>query len=405
MIVAGLPAFVKYDVDDNKVKAVEQLEESSRIIKPPNIEEYPYEPYEFANIKEVEKYVDRAKGETVDSLYLKVKSISQKYNDQDEHKIVLLAADSIWSYFQDKFSTTHYAAVIGDSGSGKNTYGDTFGAIGYRAINMTDPTAANIFRVLGTIEPGQCTIIADEAEKIDQSSEIMSTLKTGYHIKSKVPRVNMNNNKQEFFWTFCFKMMIAERSPDISKAKGVMDRTFKIKTYKGRPQSDIKEVLKPSGNPRLQSLLNELTDLRKLMLVYRLIHFKDAVVDIDIGLEGRNKELCKPLLQLFYNTNSQNEVKSSLQQFVDSKNQTKGHTIEAVLYPIVVNLISKIGNKVYASQLWYEITHNLDGKYDDRKPNEYHTVDYNILYRNTITNIICDKFGASREPKKDGTVH
>ena len=91
MIVAGLPAFVKYDVDDNKVKAVEQLEESSRIIKPPNIEEYPYEPYEFANIKEVEKYVDRAKGETVDSLYLKVKSISQKYNDQDEHKIVLLA--------------------------------------------------------------------------------------------------------------------------------------------------------------------------------------------------------------------------------------------------------------------------------------------------------------------------
>lgn len=119
MIVAGLPAFVKYDVDDNKVKAVEQLEESSRIIKPPNIEEYPYEPYEFANIKEVEKYVDRAKGETVDSLYLKVKSISQKYNDQDEHKIVLLAADSIWSYFQDKFSTTHYAAVIGDSGAGK----------------------------------------------------------------------------------------------------------------------------------------------------------------------------------------------------------------------------------------------------------------------------------------------
>ena len=98
--------------------------------------------------------------------------------------------------------------------------------------------------------------------------------------------------------------MIAERSPDISKAKGVMDRTFKIKTYKGRPQSDIKEVLKPSGNPRLQSLLNELIDLRKLMLVYRLIHFKDAVVDIDIGLEGRNKEYanryfnCSTIIQI-----------------------------------------------------------------------------------------------------------
>jgi len=57
---------------------------------------------------------------------------------------------------------------------------------------MTDLTAANFFRVLGTLEPGQCTVVADESEKIDQSPEIMSTLKTGYHIKGRVARVNMN---------------------------------------------------------------------------------------------------------------------------------------------------------------------------------------------------------------------
>jgi hypothetical protein len=32
------------------------------------------------------------------------------------------------------------------------------------------------------------------------------------------------------------------------------------------------------------------------MLVYRLVHFDDAILDIDIGLDGRDKELCKPLL-------------------------------------------------------------------------------------------------------------
>ena len=47
---------------------------------------------------------------------------------------------------------------------------------------MTDPSAANIFRCLGTIEPGQCTIILDEADKIDKSPEMMAILKTGYQL-------------------------------------------------------------------------------------------------------------------------------------------------------------------------------------------------------------------------------
>jgi hypothetical protein len=46
----------------------------------------------------------------------------------------------------------------------------------------------------------------------------------------------------------------------------------------------------------------------------------------------------------------------------------------------------------------------IQGKYDDRKPNEYHSSDYGTIYRNTITNIICDKFGAERKRKNDGTV-
>ena len=45
----------------------------------------------------------------------------------------------------------------------------------------------------------------------------------------------------------------------------------------------------------------------------------------------------------------------------------------------------------------------ISGKDDDRKPNEYHTSDYGTIYRNTITNIICDKFGAERKRKNDGT--
>ena len=80
-----------------------------------------------------------------------------------------------------------------------------------------------------------------------------------------------------------------------------------------------------------------MTDFRKLMLVYRLLHFKDPIPDVDIGLDGRDKELCKPLIQLFNNTASEQIIRSALQNFLDLKNQRKSNLIEAALHPIIVN--------------------------------------------------------------------
>ena len=62
-------------------------------------------------------------------------------------------------------STTHYIGVIGENSSGKSTIGDTFEAVGYRVVNMTDPSAAILFRILGTLEPGQCTLVQMRAKK------------------------------------------------------------------------------------------------------------------------------------------------------------------------------------------------------------------------------------------------
>lgn len=402
MILSGLPVFLKSE--NREIISVEEVEESSRIIKAPRAEEYPSEAYEFADMEEVLTFVKRAKDESIDSLYQRAKTIVKKYNDQDEDKQILIAVDIVGSYFQDRFSTTHYDIVIGDNGSGKSTVGDTFEAVGYRPVNMTDPTAANLFRLLGTIEPGQCTIIADEAEKIDQSSDMMSILKTGYHIKKKIARTNNNTWKQEFFFTYCFKMIIAEKSPSQSNAKGVLDRAFIITTYKGIPGYDIKEVLNPAGDKKRQQLLDELIDFRKLMLIYRLIHFADPIADIDIGLDGRDKELCKSVIQLFYGTKSQKEIEAALQKFMDAKNQRKESTIEAALYPIIANLISQYGNELAASQVWESIKDQVEGTSPERKPNEYHTSDYGPIYRNTITNIMCDKFGAKRKHKETGNV-
>jgi hypothetical protein len=405
ILLEGRPVFLKYE--DGNLKVIEHIEEINRIIRAPSHEEYPYEPYEFTSKDEIQSYLEQAKQASIESLYLKAKELVQDYNDQDHNKLVVFATDIIFSYFQDKFATTHYVSVVGDNDSGKSSLGITFEATGYRPVYMTDPSAANIFRCLGTIESGQCTIILDEADKIDKSPEMMAILKTGYQLNGKVPKINTNTLRQEFFFTYSLKIIISERSMSLTEAKGVYDRTFSFTAYAGDPTFDIKETLNPQGIVACQSRLDQLRAFRKLMLIYRLVHFHDKIPDIDTGLKRRNRELCKPILQLFHDSGmeTQTEIKSMLEHFLAIKKYRKENTIEVFLLPLIINLVSENGIELPASSIWHRITAGgVDGHYDERRPNEYQTADFGTIYRNSITNIICDKFGAQRRHKERGNI-
>jgi hypothetical protein len=396
VIIGGLPFFIKYDVESDEILVVENIKENSRVLRPPNYEEYPYRPYEFVDAAELSEYVKRAKNESIDSLYQKALDIVKLFNDQDNYKQNIIAIDIVWSYFQDKFGTTHYLGVTGDNDSGKSSIGNTFEAVGYRCVNMTSPSAPNIFRVLGMIEPGQCTLVLDEADKIDGDIDIMNILKTGYDYSKRVPKTN-NTWKLEFFWTYCFKIIIGEKSLSHFKAKGLLDRTLSFSVFPGEAKLDIKEVTNPQGDPELEHALEGLLDFRKLMLVYRLLHFSDPVIDLDIGLKRRNRELCKPYIRLFYGTEAQKEIEQTFQILIDLKNGRKAKSIEAILIPVIINLVEEKGNEISSNVIWNYITENIEGESPYGSTNEYHTEDH-ILYRNTITKILEDKFGA--EPPK-----
>jgi hypothetical protein len=398
VIVGGLPFFIKYDAESDEIMVVEKIVENSRILRPPDHEEYPYSPYEFVDAAELSEYASRAINETIDSLYQKALGIVKLFNDQDNYKQSIITIDLVWSYFQDKFGTTHYLGVTGDNDSGKSSIGNTFEAVGYRCVNMTSPSAPNIFRVLGMIEPGQCTLVLDEADKIDNDIDIMNILKTGYDYSKRVPKTNTNTWKLEFFWTYCFKIIIGEKSLSRFKAKGLLDRTLSFSVFPGEASLDIKEVMNPQGDPELEQALGRLLDFRKLMLVYRLLHFNDPVIDLDIGLKRRNRELCKPYIRLFYGTESQKEIEYTFQTLIDLKNSRKAKSIEAILIPVIVDLVEENGNELSSNVIWNYVTENLEGQFPYGSTNEYHIEDH-ILYRNTITKILEDKFGA--EPPKD----
>ncbi len=74
--------------------------------------------------------------------------------------------------------------------------------------------------------------------------------------------------------------------------------------------------------------------------MYRLIHIKDPYKEITIGVDGRDEELCKPLLQLLYSLGASpektlTEIERTLEHFLINKNKRKNDSLEASIYPIV----------------------------------------------------------------------
>lgn len=65
-------------------------------------------PYTYSNLNEINSiYKTRATTATYDMLYKQALEFTKLFNTQDTHRQVLIAADIVWSYFQDKFATCH----------------------------------------------------------------------------------------------------------------------------------------------------------------------------------------------------------------------------------------------------------------------------------------------------------
>ena len=142
-------------------------------------------------------------------------------------------------------------------------------------------SAANHLRIGGTVEPGQVTIVEDEADGIEDDAEKMKILKTGYKFQGKVPRINMLQKSQPMNWfhTYAMRLLMAEKALDQINAKGLLDRTFKLYFRPGDPKYVIDDAIHERGN-----LYGEFMSFRKTMLCWRLVHFADKLPDIEVNL-------------------------------------------------------------------------------------------------------------------------
>jgi hypothetical protein len=294
-------------------------------------------------------------------------------------------------------------------------------------------TSANIFRSLGSLNEGQVTICEDELDDLEDDRDKKRIYVNGYSAGIRVFRTEESggiglskNRKPTKYNTYCFKAFAAEGLPDVMKAKGFNQRIIVLHCSTGFPEYNIKEVNSPAGDQTYENLLAELEHVRKILLMYRLLHYFDGLPNIKVNLKGREKELFYPLIRLFQNTGSTlEELKSVIDHFVNKRRENNEQTLHAQIYRSIIKLLvkeyviskekSKLVNnnrsnekeiklklEYLFSELWDHFLFDLDGQEITNKKRSADFGELGEVSQKEVSKILIEVFGSKRKKTSAG---
>ncbi len=400
VIVDRLPKFVCYNA--GTFNLVDKIEVANYSIYPADtiISSNP-NPYSFESEQEVSEYFEMAKKETMDSLFEKILAEFRRYLNAEEHTLIILAADTLYSYFQNKFGTTHYNIFVGDSGSGKNSALLVIKMLGYRPFYVTSASPANYYTFLGDIQEGQGIILEDEADDIGNSSDKKNVLKTGYSSGGCVPKVSFSrdgNRYQESYHTFCFKCFAMEELPGDKNNRGMFDRSFLHHLFKGEVPFNIKNII----NDKESTLYKNLIHLRKLLLAFKLLNSNIRFPEIKTNLTARDAELTLPLLKIFYGSKNFEKIRKSLSTMIYEKTMKKSNSLESKITE-TLGILSNSENNTDKNIINFtnEEFENIFKKVAETKDNPFDVIGFTFFLNDgtkvskyKISNLLRSKFNA-----------
>lgn len=352
VLIDKVPKFLIANNGTGEVSVVDfiPLGKEDKIASPLAAESYINKPYMFNSQLELEDVIKEARKYDLDHLYRMVKRIWKKYVDAEDFHISICAADTIFTFFQDKAGMTHYLFFVGGPGSGKSNNLEVFHFLAYRNMTSAGITPATFYRFYGGTEEGIGTICEDEANDLDENEDKMRFYKNGYTTGKPIIRNDDSESGRipQKFFTFGWKALAAERLPDSILAKGFMDRTIPMRCTYGFPEYDITEVTNPMGEDKFIHLLQELEKARNLLLIYRILHHDDKFPDIPLNITGREKQLFKPILRIFNNTETQKELEDVISNYINERRAANVDSQHAFIYRIVVKIVVKIVVRIFA---------------------------------------------------------
>jgi hypothetical protein len=431
-IIDGQPK-ISSMIDLSKQKGIILVphENSSQVTAPVVI------PYNFRDKEEIEYFISVAKQKSIDDLFLMSESIWEKILvAKSKEVITFYAVDTIYSYFQDLFPTTHYDMIVGNPGAGKGAILVSFRLQGYRAVMAAGMSGANLLELLGSVEACQITLLEDEFQNIEKDPDKEVIYKIGYDETNLVPKTldgNKSNRHNRWYHPHCFKVFASEKAPDSKNLGGFNDRTFRMKSLKGRPKILAKNILhefqksEDKQNPKYKDIISKINYLRKLLLVYRILHQGDIIEEVPLNIDGRALELTSPQIYLFSSDKlvSKDEDKRvlhkkvlpALSKFLREKGEISEKTIEGIIYQTLQELFEinpaentlDFNNETRTKYtLTYDDICNKVRELIEGEPDPYHaqtinSLDYGQITHNEILTICKDRFSESRDPVTIGT--
>ncbi len=133
--------------------------------------------------------------------------------------------------------------------------------------------------------------------------------------------------------------------------------------------------------------------------MYRLLNYNETIPDVKLNIKNRYKQLTKPLIRLFQNTESVNDIIKSLSKYLIEKNQEKIDSIDSAILTFIINLVSKYGETLYNDQIWQELKIKYPDGEIQEKPYSWYIEGYGSVSKNSITKTCETKFGA--KPYRD----
>lgn len=398
VLIGGRPAFLIAKKDKpQEISIAESISLTDKTLKPLEANAYINNAYSFYSQDELKAIIAKVQNESLDTLYRKVIEIWRKYIDADDFHIVICAADTIFTYFQDKIGMTHYLFFVGNNGSGKSNNLRVFQQLAYRNMFTSDMTPANIYQFLGSIEEGQGTLCEDEADNIDGDRDKMKIYKNGYTKGIPVLRTDASSGRKQYrFYTYCFKAFAGEKTPDPMTAKGFLQRVIELPCFSGFPKYDITEVINPAGEQEHQALLDELTDTRRILFVYRLLHFHEIIPKIKLNISGRENQLFSPLIRLFQKSDTKKDLLPVISKYISQRREKNADSFHAFLYRMVKELIDAHGDTIESDLVWKTLINTLPGEFQQNKPLSYQSADFGEISQRYIIQTLKDIFAAEK---------
>jgi hypothetical protein len=214
------------------------------------------------------------------------------FQDTDESNLRVDSGGILLSYFQDKVQSVPYIAKRGAGESGKTRSLEVINALTYRPMMAVDITAPNIYRYYGQHLQAAGTIIHDEIDDagIDRNVDLRSIYNAGYKIGAKVPRIGGENNDKQSYWN-CYGVKWFG-GVDLPSSKTFRSRCIVQNWIQGVPEKiDITEEDR-----------QHFRQVRKGLLVLRLLKAFDTFEPVNTSLRGRSRELYTPLLTMVKGT-------------------------------------------------------------------------------------------------------